>query len=104
MRVLSSVLTTLLAVPRRSVLNAAAAGLLAGSSNVAMAAADGEVSDLPKTGGIMKFCGEEVMSKKAHGTSMEPVQQNLRWSVDRDTAGELPRGLSPLRRSATVAH
>ena len=29
---------------------------------------------------------ESIMSKKAHGTSNVPVQENLRWKCDRDTA------------------
>jgi len=29
---------------------------------------------------------EAIMSPKAHGTSAVPVQQNLRWDCDRDTA------------------
>jgi len=33
-------------------------------------------------GGFPILGGEEVMSKKAHGTSISPVQSLLRWSVD----------------------
>ncbi len=29
---------------------------------------------------------ESIMSQKKHGTSNTPVQQNLRWDVDRKTA------------------
>jgi len=29
---------------------------------------------------------EDIMSKKAHGTSDVPVQKNLRWNCDYDTA------------------
>eukprot|EP00581_Thalassiosira_minuscula_P013343 CAMPEP_0183715932 /NCGR_PEP_ID=MMETSP0737-20130205/9990_1 /TAXON_ID=385413 /ORGANISM="Thalassiosira miniscula, Strain CCMP1093" /LENGTH=174 /DNA_ID=CAMNT_0025945109 /DNA_START=244 /DNA_END=768 /DNA_ORIENTATION=- len=32
---------------------------------------------------------ESIMSKKAHGTSAVPVQKNLRWSVDQDTADRI---------------
>jgi len=32
---------------------------------------------------------ESIMSKKAHGTSAVPVQQNLRWECDRDTADRI---------------
>eukprot|EP00573_Skeletonema_grethae_P006910 CAMPEP_0201709484 /NCGR_PEP_ID=MMETSP0578-20130828/58126_1 /ASSEMBLY_ACC=CAM_ASM_000663 /TAXON_ID=267565 /ORGANISM="Skeletonema grethea, Strain CCMP 1804" /LENGTH=209 /DNA_ID=CAMNT_0048198461 /DNA_START=118 /DNA_END=748 /DNA_ORIENTATION=- len=32
---------------------------------------------------------ESIMSKKAHGTSATPVQQNLRWNVDRDVADRI---------------
>ena len=31
---------------------------------------------------------ESIMDQKAHGTSNTPVQENLRWSCDRETAGE----------------
>jgi len=37
----------------------------------------------------MKFCDESVMSQKAHGTSVAPVQQELRWNVDRGTADRI---------------
>merc|ERR1719215_1231494 len=33
--------------------------------------------------------GEEIMSQKAHGTSEKPVQKNLRWSCDYDTADRI---------------
>ena len=32
---------------------------------------------------------ESIMKKKAHGTSDTPVQQNLRWNVDRDVADRI---------------
>eukprot|EP00542_Grammatophora_oceanica_P012992 CAMPEP_0194027826 /NCGR_PEP_ID=MMETSP0009_2-20130614/1874_1 /TAXON_ID=210454 /ORGANISM="Grammatophora oceanica, Strain CCMP 410" /LENGTH=188 /DNA_ID=CAMNT_0038666999 /DNA_START=138 /DNA_END=705 /DNA_ORIENTATION=- len=32
---------------------------------------------------------ESIMSEKEHGTSATPVQQNLRWNVDRDTADRI---------------
>lgn len=32
---------------------------------------------------------EAIMSKKGHGTSNVPVQQNLRWKCDRDTADRI---------------
>merc|ERR1712150_258461 len=32
---------------------------------------------------------ESIMSAKAHGTSAVPVQQNLRWECDRDTADRI---------------
>ena len=50
---------------------------------------------LPKAGdgkggaGFVKFCDEDVMSDKAHGTSAAPVQQKLRWDVERDTADRI---------------
>jgi len=44
---------------------------------------------LPKTGGLIQFCGEDVMSKKAHGTTDKPVQRNLRWGVDREVADRI---------------
>ena len=32
---------------------------------------------------------ESIMSPKAHGTSNTPVQQNLRWNCDWDTADRI---------------
>eukprot|EP00984_Skeletonema_dohrnii_P014597 scaffold6149_cov90-Skeletonema_dohrnii-CCMP3373.AAC.2 len=32
---------------------------------------------------------ESIMSKKAHGTSATPVQENLRWNVDRSVADRI---------------
>ena len=32
---------------------------------------------------------ESIMSKKQHGTSDEPVQKNLRWNCDYDTADRI---------------
>ena len=32
---------------------------------------------------------ESVMSQKAHGTSAKPVQKNLRWNCDYDTADRI---------------
>ena len=32
---------------------------------------------------------ESIMSKKAHGTSMHPVQSNLRWGADFETADRI---------------
>merc|ERR1712136_66557 len=33
--------------------------------------------------------GEEIMSAKAHGTSEKPVQESLRWKVDRENADKI---------------
>ena len=35
------------------------------------------------------YAEESVMSKKAHGTSEKPVQKNLRWKCDYDTADRI---------------
>ena len=35
------------------------------------------------------MCGEEVMSKKAHGTTETPVQENLRWNCSWKTADKI---------------
>jgi hypothetical protein len=35
------------------------------------------------------YAEESVMSAKAHGTSAGPVQPNLRWGCDRDTADRI---------------
>ena len=32
---------------------------------------------------------EEIMSQKAHGTSNVPVQANLRWNCDQETADRI---------------
>merc|ERR1719329_1049288 len=32
---------------------------------------------------------EEIMSKKAHGTTETPVQDNLRWNCDQKTADKI---------------
>ncbi|KAG7361661.1 hypothetical protein IV203_036762 [Nitzschia inconspicua] len=41
------------------------------------------------TGKYPILADEEVMSKKAHGTSEKPVQKNLRWNCDYDTADRI---------------
>ena len=35
------------------------------------------------------MCGEDVMSKKAHGTTETPVQENLRWNCSWKTADKI---------------
>jgi hypothetical protein len=35
------------------------------------------------------IASEDVMSQKAHGTSSEPVQKNLRWNCDFQTADRI---------------
>lgn len=49
--------------------------------------ADAQV--LPKTGGSVVFCDENVMAQKAHGTTEKAVQENLRWNVDRRNADRI---------------
>lgn len=49
----------------------------------------GETPGVPKTGGYVQFCTEDVMSPKAHGSTEKPVQKNLRWNVDRRTANRI---------------
>jgi peptide methionine sulfoxide reductase MsrB len=44
---------------------------------------------LPKTGGYVQFCDETTMAPKAHGTTEKPVQEELRWKVDRRTANRI---------------
>ena len=44
---------------------------------------------LPTTGGRVQFCVEDLMAPKAHGTSKQPVQKDLRWNVDRRTADRI---------------
>ena len=46
-------------------------------------------------GGYAEPCvmgDESIMSEKAHGTSDVPVQENLRWNCDQETAGESRHG------------
>ncbi len=35
------------------------------------------------------YCDESIMKPKAHGTTEKPVQSELRWSCDRDTADRI---------------
>jgi peptide methionine sulfoxide reductase MsrB len=44
---------------------------------------------LPATGGPVVYCEEDTMKQKAHGTSEKPVQKNLLWNVDYDTADRI---------------
>ena len=37
----------------------------------------------------MVLCDEDTMSQKGHGTTATPVQQNLRWNVDRENADRI---------------
>merc|ERR1719198_1262234 len=37
----------------------------------------------------MVLCDEATMSQKAHGTTEKPVQQKLRWNVDRKNADRI---------------
>jgi len=41
------------------------------------------------SGGRMVTCGEDVMKPKAHGTSLAPVQTDLRWGVSRETSDRI---------------
>eukprot|EP00567_Pseudictyota_dubia_P012086 CAMPEP_0197435908 /NCGR_PEP_ID=MMETSP1175-20131217/3408_1 /TAXON_ID=1003142 /ORGANISM="Triceratium dubium, Strain CCMP147" /LENGTH=180 /DNA_ID=CAMNT_0042965055 /DNA_START=170 /DNA_END=712 /DNA_ORIENTATION=- len=43
----------------------------------------------PEYGPPVVMGDEKIMSKKANGTSAVPVQENLRWGVDRDTADRI---------------
>ena len=43
----------------------------------------------PKDSKYPVMADESVMSKKAHGTSEKPVQTNLRWNCDYDTADRI---------------
>ena len=44
---------------------------------------------LPKVGGGIQFGDEQFMAPKGHGTTAHPVQENLRWNVDRTTADRI---------------
>jgi hypothetical protein len=41
------------------------------------------------TGQYPIYSGEDVMSQKAHGTSEKPVQKDLRWNCDGETADRI---------------
>lgn len=92
-RSLSALVHTLGSLPRRQYATRSALAI----SALAVGGAEPVLADstLPKTGdgkggnGYMKFCDEETMSQKAHGTSESPVQKELRWNVDRDTADRI---------------
>eukprot|EP00955_Chlamydomonas_euryale_P078459 363150-Chlamydomonas_euryale.AAC.1 len=44
----------------------------------------------PKAGEKLPLVGDEsIMSKKAHGTTAQPVQENLRWNCDWKTADKI---------------
>ena len=39
--------------------------------------------------GYPLLCDESVMAPKAHGTTDKPVQSNLRWNCDQETADRI---------------
>jgi hypothetical protein len=83
----TAMLSLLMSMPRRAVLNSAssfALGSLALSSGLPASATE----EAFKVGGSPVFASESIMAPKAHGTSDAPVQKNLKWNVDMDTAGE----------------
>eukprot|EP00980_Cylindrotheca_fusiformis_P026253 scaffold15602_cov29-Cylindrotheca_fusiformis.AAC.1 len=58
----------------------------------ATAPADAEKSmfQQPPAEAALPIVGDEaIMKPKHHGTSSVPVQQNLRWQVDRETADRI---------------
>uniref|UniRef100_A0A6V4LXA9 Peptide-methionine (R)-S-oxide reductase n=1 Tax=Prymnesium polylepis TaxID=72548 RepID=A0A6V4LXA9_9EUKA len=77
------------ALPRRAVTVQGGAALATAflATRAQPALADGPL--LPKTGGPVVLCEEDVMSQKAHGTTDQPVQQSLRWNVDRKNADRI---------------
>ena len=90
MRVINLLTNTLLAssAPRRAFLKTGAAAAVSFSLG-GLPAAFADDSAMPKTGGSVVFTGEETMSQKAHGTSATPVQESLRWNVNRGTADRI---------------
>ena len=64
----------------------------------AAAAAHGHRASRPVTG------DEQIMSQKAHGTSRVPVQDNLRWNCDRDTADRICSACCARSRTMLMAH
>jgi len=75
-------------LPRRTVLGGGLT-LLATRMSTDAAAADDVTAALPVVGGRIVKGGEELMDKKAHGTSPYAVQQDLRWNVERGTADRI---------------
>lgn len=75
-------ITTPNAMPRRAVMTSAF-GALALHSRSPASAADFKVGGSPVLG------DESIMVQKAHGTSAQPVQQNLKWNVDRENADRI---------------
>jgi len=77
---------------RRNFLQTAAATtssfLISTTQQIPEAFAQDEASGA-KVGGKIKFGDENIMSKKEHGTSAEPVQESLRYGVSRKTADKI---------------
>jgi peptide methionine sulfoxide reductase MsrB len=49
-----------------------------------------EKNTTPSNGSDVIVSGDErIMSKKAHGTSSNPVQNNLKWNADRDLSDRI---------------
>ena len=67
-----------LSLPRR-------ATLLVPALTMALSAANAQ----PNVGGKLVRGNEDIMAQKAHGTTQTPVQTNLRWDVQRDTADKI---------------
>ena len=88
MLALLSTLPLSMSTPRRAVLQSAssfALGSLALSSGLPASA----IEALPQLGGSPVYATEAIMAPKAHGTSDAPVQKNLKWAVDQDTADRI---------------
>jgi hypothetical protein len=60
-----------------------------GVSLLVSAAFDQVLKAAASGGGYPVYGDESIMSKKEHGTASRPVQDNLRWSVDRATADRI---------------
>jgi len=71
---------------RRALVGGAALTLWRMSADVASAAEQNPLGALPfQVGGRLVYGKEDLMKQKSHGTTEKPVQQQLRWGVDRDT-------------------
>jgi len=75
---------------RRALVGGAALTLWRMSADVASAAEQNPLGALPfQVGGRLVYGKEDLMKQKSHGTTEKPVQQQLRWGVDRDTADRI---------------
>ena len=73
---------------RRAFLDQLTTVATAGVAASVLAPLDANAEDL-KLGGNIKFAGEDIMIGKAHGTSVTPVQEELRYGVSNKLADKI---------------
>tara|TARA_B100000787_G_scaffold118571_1_gene88708 strand:+ start:111 stop:593 length:483 start_codon:yes stop_codon:yes gene_type:complete len=83
----ASATTSFRAAPRFSFLRVAAGVAVMGMDGAKATIEVGGVT--VDVGGMSKIGKEEIMSPKAHGSSPNPVQSQLRWNTDRGTADRI---------------